>query len=75
MATFCSHAGDYFFLKFFIPDTIKIIFMILTVEVMKKFLDHVPDDYEISFEGNGIEHLVQDKILVDVENKKIVLKS
>jgi len=49
--------------------------MILTVEVMKKFLDHVPDDYEISFEGNGIEHLVQDKILVDVENKKIVLKS
>jgi hypothetical protein len=45
--------------------------MILTVEVMKQIIEKLPDDYEIWYNNNP----VQDKVEIDVSEKKIILKS
>ena len=51
--------------------------MILTVEVLRQILDHVPDDYEIEYlvPGRNSVNPVSDKVEVDVSGKKIILKS
>ena len=74
LVTFCHGLGIIFF-KDFYEWTGKYSIMIMTVEVLKKVLDHIPDDYEITFNDKGIEHIVQDKVEIDVSGKKLVLKS
>lgn len=45
--------------------------MIINVEIMKKILENVPDDFEIYFENTPIH----DKLEINVSDRKLVLKS
>lgn len=49
--------------------------MIITAEVLKEFLDHVPGDFEIVFQEDNVEYIVSDNVEVDLSGKKIILKS
>ncbi len=48
--------------------------MIITVDVLREFLDNVPGDFELVFRNDDIEYLVSDMVEVDLSGKKIVLK-
>lgn len=78
--------GDYFFswvtclypihyLIFYILLIFKYIIMIITADVLKEFLDHVPGDFEIVFRNDDVEYFVNDNVEVDLSGKKIILKS
>ena len=46
----------------------------LTIEVLKKVIDHIPDDFTVEFSNKTTTVPVTDQIMIDVSGKKVILK-
>lgn len=57
-------------------DFYKVVFMTaLTIEVLKKIIENMPDDFKVEFEdkkNNAVS--IDDKVEIDVSLKKLILK-
>ena len=54
----------------------KLLFMaILNIEVLKKILENIPEDYDVEFYNGTTNVPISDKVEIDVSGKRIVLKS
>lgn len=47
---------------------------ILNVEILKKIIENVPEDYTVEYENEHTIAPLVDKVEIDVGNKRIVLK-
>lgn len=47
---------------------------ILKIEVLKKIIENIPDDYDVEF-YNGTTVPISDKVEIDVSGKRILFKS
>ena len=56
-------------------DFYKLIFMTsLSIEVLKKIVENIPDDYTLEFDNGKTTYNVDDKVEIDVSLKKLILK-
>ena len=46
----------------------------LTIEVLKKIIEHIPDNYTVEFDNGKTASAIDDKIEVDVSLEKLILK-
>ena len=46
----------------------------LTIEVLKKIVEHVPDNYVVEFDNGKSKSSIDDKIEIDVGLEKLILK-
>lgn len=46
----------------------------LSIEVLKKIVENIPDDYTIEFDNGKTAYNVDDKVEIDVSLKKLILK-
>ena len=46
----------------------------ITIEVLKKIIEHIPDDYEVQFNDGKNKYSIDDKIEIDVSLEKLILK-
>ena len=57
-------------------DFYKLISMaILTIDVLKKIIENVPEDYDVEFYNGTTNVPISDKVEIDVSGKKILFKS
>ena len=57
-------------------DFYKLLFMaILNIEVLKKIIENVPEDYDVEFYNGTTNVPLSDKVEIDVSGKKILFKS
>ena len=47
---------------------------ILTIEVLKKLIENILDDYTVEYDGEVTIVPIEDKVEIDVSNKRIILK-
>ncbi|MBQ2652664.1 MAG: hypothetical protein IJF83_03845 [Methanobrevibacter sp.] len=47
---------------------------ILSVEVLKKIIENVPEDYTVEYENQKTTAPLADKVEIDVSGKRIILK-
>ena len=47
---------------------------VLTIEVLKKIIGNLPSDYEVVYDNKKTISPVEDRIEIDVGNRKIILK-
>lgn len=49
----------------------------LTIETLSKIIEHIPGEYEVEYydSNNNISHSISGKVEIDVDHKKLVLKS
>ena len=56
-------------------DFYKLIFMTsLSIELLKKIVEIIPDDYTLEFDNGKTTYNVDDKVEIDVSLKKLILK-
>ena len=56
-------------------DFYKLVFMTeLTIEVLKKIVDKLPEDYTVEFDDGGNSVRLADKVEIDVSLEKLILK-
>ena len=56
-------------------DFYKLIFMTaLSIEVLKKIVENIPEDYTLEFDNGKTVYGVDDKVEIDVSLKKLILK-
>lgn len=48
---------------------------ILNIEVLKKIIENVPEDYDVEFYNGTTNVPLSDKVEIDVGGKKILFKS
>lgn len=54
----------------------KLLFMaILNIEVLKKIIENVPEDYDFEFYNGTTNVPLSDKVEIDVSGKRILFKS
>lgn len=46
----------------------------LTIEVLKKIIEHIPNGDSIEFDNGSTNYAVNDKIEIDVSLEKLILK-
>ena len=46
----------------------------LSIEVLKKIVENIPDDYTIEFDNGKTAYNVDDKVEIDVSLIKLILK-
>lgn len=46
----------------------------LTIEVLKKIIEHIPDNYKIYFDDGKNNSIISDKFEIDVGLERLVLK-
>ena len=46
----------------------------LTIEVLKKIIEHIPDDYEVEFDNGKNKYSIDNKVEIDVGLEKLILK-
>lgn len=46
----------------------------LSIEVLKKIVDNVPEDYTVEFNNGKTVYCADDKVEIDVSLKKLILK-
>ena len=46
----------------------------ITIEVLKKIIEHIPDDYEVQFDDGKNKCSIDDKVEIDVSLEKLILK-
>lgn len=51
-----------------------LIMTALTIEVLKKIVEHIPDDYTIEFDNGKSKSSIDNKIEIDVGLEKLILK-
>jgi hypothetical protein len=47
---------------------------VLTIEVLKKIIEHMPDNYIVEFDDGNANSSIDDKIEIDVSLEKLILK-
>ena len=47
---------------------------ILTIEVLKQVIEHLPDDYAVGYDNGTTVSPIEDKIELDVSNKRVIFK-
>lgn len=47
---------------------------IINIEVLKKIIENVPDDFEVEFDDGTNTVPISDKIEVDVSGKKLIFR-
>ena len=48
---------------------------ILTIEVLKKLIENMPDDYTVEYDNGGIIASIEDKVEIDIGGMRIIFKS
>ena len=48
---------------------------ILTIEVLKKLIENMPDDYTVEYDNGGSIAPIEDKVEIDISGKRIIFKS
>ena len=57
-------------------DFYKLLFMaILNIEVLKKIIENVPEDFDVEFYNGTTNVPLSDKVEIDVSGKRILFKS
>ena len=57
-------------------DFYKLLFMaILNIEVLKKIIENIPEDYDVEFYNGTTNVPLSDKVEIDVSGKRILFKS
>ena len=46
----------------------------LTIEILKKIIEHIPDNYTVEFDDGNESSSIDDKIEIDVSLEKLILK-
>lgn len=46
----------------------------LKIESLKKIIENIPDDYEIEFNDRKGNHIISDKIEIDISGKKLIFR-
>ena len=46
----------------------------ITIEVLKKIIEHIPNDYEVQFDNGKNKCSIDDKVEIDVSLEKLILK-
>ncbi|MBQ3407998.1 MAG: hypothetical protein IJH12_02185 [Clostridia bacterium] len=46
----------------------------ITIEVLKKIIENLPDDYNVEFDNGKNKLQIADKVEIDVGLKKLILK-
>ena len=47
---------------------------ILTIDVLKKVIENLPSDYAVEYDNGTTISPIEDKIELDVSNKRIIFK-
>ena len=56
-------------------DFYKVLFMTaITIEVLKKIIEHIPDNYTVEIEDKKNTYAIDDKVEIDVSLEKLILK-
>lgn len=56
-------------------DFYKVLFMTaITIEVLKKIIEHIPDNYTVEIEDKKNTYTIDDKVEIDVSLEKLILK-
>ena len=57
-------------------DFYKLLFMaILNIEVLKKIIENIPEDYDVEFYNGTTNVPLSDKVEIDVSGKRTLFKS
>lgn len=57
-------------------DFYKLLFMaILKIQVLKKIIENIPDDYDVEFYNGTTNVPLSDTVEIDVSGEKIMFKS
>ena len=57
-------------------DFYKLLFMaILNIEVLKKIIENIPEDYDVEFYNGTTNVQLSDKVEIDVSGKRTLFKS
>ena len=57
-------------------DFYKLLFMaILNIEVLKKIIENIPEDYDVEFYNGTTNIPLSDTVEIDVSGKRILFKS
>lgn len=46
----------------------------ITIDVLKRIIEHVPDDFKVEFDDGKTISSIDDKVEIDIGLKKVVLK-
>ena len=47
---------------------------ILTIDVLKKIVENLPDDFTVEYSNNKIISPINDKVEIDISGKRLILK-
>lgn len=50
------------------------IMAILTIEVLKKLIENIPDDYNVEYDKETTIAPITDKVEIDVSGKRLIFK-
>jgi len=56
------------------PFNQPLIMTALTIEVLKKIIEHIPEDYTVEFDNGKNKYSIDDKVEIDVSMEKLILK-
>ena len=57
-------------------DFYKLLFMaILKIEVLKKIIENIPDNYDVEFHNGNTNVPLSDTVEIDVSGERILFKS
>ena len=51
-----------------------LIMTAITIEVLKKIIEHIPEDYTVEFDNGKNKYSIDDKVEIDVSLEKLILK-
>lgn len=46
----------------------------ITIEVLKKIIEHIPDNYTVEIEDKKNTYTIDDRVEIDVSLEKLILK-
>lgn len=52
----------------------SLIMTAITIEVLKKIIEHIPEDYTVEFDNGKNKYSIDDKVEIDVSLEKLILK-
>ena len=55
-------------------DYISLIMTILTIEVLKKLIENIPNDYTVEYDKETTIAPIEDKVEIDIGGKRPIFK-
>ena len=46
----------------------------ITIEVLKKIIEHIPEDYTVEFDNGKNKYSIDDNVEIDVNLEKLIMK-